>query len=329
MAAGERRMQAVVLGDRGIELTDARPWPELAPEEALVRVSVAGICGTDLELAKGYAEFRGVLGHEMVGVVEDSPDRRWLERWRGRRVVAGINVGCGDCSECVDRGAEHCARRQVIGIRDRDGCFAEYLSLPCANLYAVTDEITTDAAVFSEPLAAAIRVTRQVDLDQFERVAVVGPGRLGLLTAMVLALEVAARPLVVGRSETSLELPSRLGLDTVREGEASSSAYDLVVDATGAKDGLREALRLVRPGGTVVLKSTFAGRLTIDPADLVVPEVRLVGSRCGPIADSLELLRRHRLDPTPLIDARYPLERAEEALLHAAQPGIRKVLLDI
>ncbi len=314
-------MQALHLGPEGLRLIDAgRPRPPAG--EALVRVAKAGICATDLELVKGYAGFEGILGHEFVGVVEAAGDAAWV----GRRVVGSINAGCGRCRECAGFGPEHCPRRTVLGIVGRDGAFADYLTLPAANLLEVPADVADEVATFTEPLAAALRIREQVAVAPTAAAAVLGPGRLGLLAAQVLAL--AGTPVhVLGRRPESLELPARLGLHTGLAAEAEDDAFDLVVEATGNDAGLAEALRLVRPRGTLVAKSTFAGPANVDLTKLVVGEVRVVGSRCGPFAPALRLLAAGAVAVEPLIEADYPLARGIEAFEHAARPGVRKVLL--
>jgi len=315
-------VQAIYLGDRGPELRADYPGPEPGPEEALVRVLACGICGTDLELIKGYACFRGVLGHEFVGIVEEAAEGSWV----GQRVVGTINLGCRRCPACLGSGPEHCRERTVLGIVGKDGAFAEYLTLPLANLLAVPGQVRDEEAVFTEPLAAALRIGERLAVPPSARAAVVGPGRLGLLIAQVLALS-GTSVTVLGRRPESLALPRRLGLAAGLGGEAPADGFDLVVEATGNQEGLAQALRLVRPLGTLVLKSTFEGAASLDLTPLVVKEVRVEGSRCGPFAPALSLLARRQVEVLPLIDAEYPLAEGLAALEHAARPGVRKVLL--
>ncbi len=315
-------MRALVLTDEGARFTTDLPRPPVAAGEALVRVLKAGICATDLELVKGYASFRGVLGHEFVGRVE----RCAAEGWQGRRVVGTINLGCRSCPVCLEDGPEHCPRRTVLGIAGRDGAFADYLALPVANLLPVPPGLADEEAVFTEPLAAALRIPEQLAAAPTGRVAVVGPGRLGLLIAQVLAL--THDPVVVlGRDRRSLELPRELGLETGLAAEAASDAWDLVVEATGNAAGFAAALAMVRPRGTLVLKSTFAGAPSLDLTKLVVGEVTVLGSRCGPFAPALDLLEAGSIRVRPLIEADYPLAEGLAALDHAAGRGVRKVLL--
>jgi len=290
----------------------------------LIRVSKVGLCSTDLELVKGYMGFRGTLGHEFVGIVEEAEDPSWL----GRRVVGEINLSCRQCAVCLGDGPEHCPHRTVLGIAGKDGAFADYLTLPEANLLSVPDSVEDDRAIFTEPLAAALRIREQLPVPDSARVAVVGPGRLGLLIGQVLALG-GNKPLLLGRRTASLELASKLGLEVGLAQESEDDSFDLVVEATGNEEGLAQALRLVRPRGTLVLKSTFEGKASVDLTKLVVGEVKVVGSRCGPFEPALRLLERDAIQVLPMIEAEYPLDRAVEALEHAARPGVRKVLLRI
>ncbi|MCP4661952.1 MAG: alcohol dehydrogenase catalytic domain-containing protein [bacterium] len=315
-------MQALHLGPDGLKLRDDTPRPRPEPEEALVRVLKAGICATDLELVKGYAGFRGVLGHEFVGVVEEAADDGMI----GRRVVGTINLGCRRCPICIGSGPEHCPRRTVLGIIGRDGAFAEYLTLPVANLLEVPAAIPDEAAVFTEPLAAALRIREQLTISPSAAVAVVGPGRLGLLIAQVLVLA-GTRLTVLGRRPESLELPARLGLVTGLVDDFADDRFDLVVEATGNEAGLAESLRLVRPLGTLVLKSTFQGAASVDLTKLVVGEITVVGSRCGPFAPALRLLAASAVEVVAMIEAQYPLAEGVVAMEHAARPGVRKILL--
>jgi threonine dehydrogenase-like Zn-dependent dehydrogenase len=315
-------MRALVLTDGGARLHTAYPRPGVSPGEALVRVLKAGVCATDLELIKGYAGFRGVLGHEFVGQVEQCD----VAGWTGRRVVGTINLGCRVCPVCLAEGPEHCPERTVLGIAGRDGAFADYLSLPAANLLPVPEGLADQEAVFTEPLAAALRIPEQMAVPPSGRVAVVGPGRLGLLIAQVLELTHDG-VVVLGRSRRALELPAELGLETGLISDVDSDSWDLVVEATGNAAGFAAALDMVRPRGTLALKSTFAGAPPMDLTKLVVGEVTVVGSRCGPFAPALDLLASGSIQVRPLIEAEYALLDGLEALQHAARPGVRKVLL--
>lgn len=319
-------MEALLVEDGTVSYRNDYPEPEPVEDEALIRVILAGICATDLEVVKGYADFNGVLGHEFVGEVVGAGGSA-AEQWLGRRVVGTINLGCGTCAVCLGEGPEHCPQRRVLGIRDKNGTFAEYVTLPVSNLLPVPEAVTDEAAVFTEPLAAAVRIREQIKVRPSARMAVIGPGRLGLLCGQVLALA-GTEVLMLGRRASSLELPAALGLATGLAIKQSARSFDVIVDTTGNDKGLAEALRLVRPRGTVVMKSTFAGAAAVDLGPLVVDEITVVGSRCGPFAPALRLLARGEVDVTSLIDARYPLAEGEAALSHAARQGVRKVLLE-
>ncbi|MFN2136399.1 MAG: MDR/zinc-dependent alcohol dehydrogenase-like family protein [Candidatus Promineifilaceae bacterium] len=318
-------MRALVVSAGELALQENYPCPEPGPGEALLRLIVAGICSTDLEIVRGYAGFEGVLGHEFVAIVEQvgsGEDAHWL----GRRVVGTINIGCGTCEQCLGRGPEHCSQRAALGIHGRDGVFAETFTLPVGNLFTVPEDVTDEEAVFTEPLAAAVRIREQVNVRPTTRAAVVGPGRLGLLIGQVLALA-GTEVTMLGRRRETLELPAALGLVTGLVHEQPDDSFDLVVEATGNNQGFAHSLRLVRPEGTLVLKSTFAGKSKLDLTKLVVGEVNVVGSRCGPFAPALRLLRSGTVHVLPLIDARYNLTDALAAFVYAARPGARKVLL--
>lgn len=315
-------MKAVVLTNGQVKVRDDVPCPEVGDDEALIRVLLAGICATDLEIIKGYAGFEGTLGHEFVGVVERCEDESWV----GRRVAGSINLGCGKCRVCRTQGPEHCPNRTVMGIQNRDGVFAEYVSLPVSNLYAVPDGVPDEEAVFTEPLAAGARILKQVDLPEDGRVAVVGPGRMGMLIAQALRAR-GANVTVLGRSLSSLQLAEQLKLMTGLVDDRPDDSFDFVVEATGNDAGLAHSLRLVRPLGTLVMKSTFHGKANVDLTKLVVGEITVVGSRCGPFDEALRLLQQEAIEVRGLIDAEYPLSDAVSALEHAAQPGVRKVLL--
>ncbi len=302
-----------------------RPKPR-AIGECLIRVSMAGICGTDLELLRGYAGFTGVPGHEFVGVVEDAPsaDASWI----GRRIVGEITVGCGECAGCRAAGRGHCDVRTVVGIRDRDGAFAEYLSLPSINLHAVPESLDDVTAVFVEPTAAACRVTEQVLIAPGVRAAVVGAGRLGLLVAQVLRAH-GADVTVIVRSDVGRTLAAALNLHVAGVDDAPLSlarAYDVVVEATGQPAGFTIATALVRPRGTLVLKSTFHGETAVSLSPIVVDEIAVIGSRCGPFDHAIDLLVNRRVDVRPLVSGLFPLEHYAEAFEHARRGG-SKVLL--
>jgi threonine dehydrogenase-like Zn-dependent dehydrogenase len=298
------------------------PKPELAPDCALVRVSVAGVCKTDLELVKGYMSFRGTLGHEFVGVVEEGP-----EEWLGERVVGEINFACQSCPICYEGLQRHCPSRRVMGIVDADGSFAEYVSVPIANLHTVPASVSDDVAVFAEPLAAAYEVLEQVHVMPNQECLVLGDGKLGLLVAQVLR-QAGAQVLVVGHHTKHLKILARRDIRTVHEKDWNPGIYSLVVDATGSVEGLRRALEATRPRGTIVLKSTTATMARLDLSALVVNEIRVVGSRCGPFPPALRALETGGIDVVSLIADRIPLANSDEALRRAGRPGQLKVLVE-
>lgn len=315
-------MKGVWLEGRRLRLRDDLPPPEPPPGEALVRVLAAGICNTDLELLRGYYPYTGVLGHEFAGeVVSDGG-------LAGKRVVGEINAVCGDCPACRAGRRSHCERRTVLGIVNRHGAFAEYLMLPVVNLHVIPDSIATEVAVFTEPLAAALEIQEQVVIDPRMRVLVVGDGKLGQLVAQTLALT-GCELLVSGRHAAKLDLLRRRGIGTVAPEVITAGAFDVAVECTGNPEGFAVAQRALRPRGTLVMKSTYADRLTLDASAVVVNELTLVGSRCGPFPKALALLAAGSVDVLSLVSARYPLELALDAFDHAQRPGTLKVLLDM
>lgn len=316
-------MRALWLENRQLVLRDDVPRPDPPRGEALVRVLKAGICNTDVELTRGYYPFTGIPGHEFVGIVEDGS-----ASLAGRRVVGEINAVCGTCRACAAGRRTHCERRTVLGIAGRHGAFAEYLSLPVENLHVVPDSVSTEAAVFTEPLAAALEIQQQVSIAPGDRVLVVGDGKLGQLVAQTLILTGCA-VCVAGRHGAKLGLLATRGIETKRDDGVERGAFDVAVECTGNPDGFSIAQRAVRPRGTLVLKSTYAGALTLDASAVVVNELTLVGSRCGPFAPALDLLAAGRVSVEQLIQARYPLARAVAAFEHVQRPGVLKVLVEM
>jgi len=290
--------------------------------EAVVRVTLSGICNTDIELARGYAGFSGTLGHEFVGVIED-PGGGALAR--GTRVVGEINAGCGTCALCTSGDSRHCATRTVLGIVGRDGAHADLLRLPARNLLAVPDNISDVHAVFVEPLAAACGVLERCPIDAGQRVAVIGDGKLGLLIAQVLA---PYAPLLVGKHPDKLRLARGIETSSIEDARARGRVFDVVVEASGAPAGFELALDLLRPQGALVLKSTFHGTTPIDSARIVVEEIRVIGSRCGRFAPALDLLARGAVDVASLVSDVISLSHAAEALARATAPGVLKLLLE-
>jgi 2-desacetyl-2-hydroxyethyl bacteriochlorophyllide A dehydrogenase len=298
--------------------------PQRAPGEALLAVTLAGICGTDRQILNGYSVFRGIPGHEFVGEVVECDDPSWI----GKRVVGEINVTCGSCEWCRRGLGRHCQCRTVMGIINRPGAFAEFVALPAANLHQVPAEIPDEAAVFTEPLAAACAILEQMPIPPSTRVAVLGDGRLGLLVAQVLR-QAHAEVTVIGRHDDKLGLARGWGMSVVHAGEQSSVAksFTVVVEATGSPQGLDQALRIVEPRGTVVMKSTFHALAHFDTAKLVVNEVTLLGSRCGKFPMAIDLLRSQRVKVQELISRTFPLEAGLEAFQYLDQANCLKVLL--
>ena len=317
-------MRALVF-DNALRFDPAYPDPVPPANEALIRVRLAGICNTDLELVRGYMAFQGVLGHEFVGEVVDAQEPAWV----GRRVVGDINAACyrPDCAACRAGRHTHCPNRTTLGIDRRDGAFADLLRLPLANLYPVPEQVPDEVAVFTEPLAAACEILEQIRLRPTEDVVVLGDGKLGLLVAAVLRLAGTGCTLV-GRHAGKLAIAQAWGVTTQRGSESlPERAAGVVVECTGSPEGFREARRLLRPRGTLVLKSTYHSNLSVDMSALVVDEITLVGSRCGPFAPALRLLERGLVDPRPMISTTYPLVEGRAAMAHAAESGVLKVLL--
>src|SRR5689334_6164278 len=287
-------------------------------DEVLVRVLVSGICNTDLEIARGYAGFNGTIGHEFVGIVEET----------GRRVVGEINAGCGECELCRAGDPRHCANRTVLGIHGRDGAHAEFLELPAVNLIAVPENVPDEHAAFTEPLAAACGILERVPVTSDDRVAVIGDGKLGLLCAQVVALT-GAQTLLIGKHDEKLRIAARRGIETSTPKDAAKRTreIDVVVEASGAASGFNLALDLLRPKGRLVLKSTFQGTTEIDAARVVVDEISIIGSRCGRFAPALDLLKRNAIDVDSLISEEYPLSKGVHAMKRARTKGVLKVLL--
>jgi len=317
-------MRALVC-EHGLRYDSTYPEPALPAGEVLVRVRLAGICNTDVELVRGYLGFRGVLGHEFVGEVVQAPDSAWLNR----RVVGDINAACYACETCRAGRHTHCPHRTTLGILRRDGAFADYLRLPLANLYPVPDSVSDEQAVFAEPLAAACEILEQVTIHPTDRVVVLGDGKLGLLVAAVLRLTGADLRLV-GRHPDKLAIAAMWGVAAQNGADDLPAGWaDVVVECTGNPTGFALARTLLRPRGALVLKSTYHGDLSVDMSALVVDEITLVGSRCGPFAPALRLLESGLVDPTPLISARYALADGEAAFMRAVGPGVLKVLLKL
>jgi threonine dehydrogenase-like Zn-dependent dehydrogenase len=315
-------MRAIVLETDDVQVDMVRPAPAPAAEEVMVRVTRAGVCETDLQLIKGYMGFRGVLGHEFVGVAESGP-------LAGQRVVGEINCACWQCDTCRSGFPTHCPNRTVLGIFNHDGAFADLMAVPERNLHRVPDAIPDDIAVFTEPVAAAFQIPAQIEIAGTERIAVLGDGRLGNLCAQVLA-SIANDVLVIGKHREKLALLEALGLKTaLLSDDIPHRSFDIVVECTGSESGLPTALKLVRPRGTIVLKTTVAGTQTLAWAPFVIDEVTLVGSRCGPFDRALNALEHGLVDVEPLITDRFSLSNGTLALRRAQEKGVLKVLIEM
>ncbi len=300
------------------------PLPDTG-NEALVRVLCSGICNTDLEIIRGYADFSGTIGHEFVGLVEKADDRPDLV---GKRVVGEINAGCGECHLCLSGDQRHCSLRTVLGIHGRDGCHAEFISLPSRNLLEVPSNVTDNEAVFVEPLAAAFGITEQVEVGPEARVAVIGDGKLGFLCAMALSLKTLSISLI-GKHQSKLDIAASANIEgvLVGDGDKFKQQFDVVVEASGSESGFETALDLVKPRGKIVLKSTFHGKPKWEASRVVVDEITIVGSRCGRFAPALELLANKQIKVDRLISEEFSLDDGVNAFDHAARKGTLKVLL--
>ena len=316
-------MRALVF-DAGLSFRPRQPEPRREEGDCLIKVRQAGICATDLEITRGYMGFSGILGHEFVGEVVESPAAR---QWLGKRVVGEINVVCGRCDLCLSGLSNHCRNRTVLGILNRQGAFADFVRLPAQNLHEVPAGVEDEAAVFVEPLAAAFQVLKQVKLDGKRWVTVLGDGRLGLLCAQV--LRNAGCPVrVIGRHPEKMRLCDQWGIRSRAVADISPRHdQDVVVDCTGSAAGLELAMQLVRPRGTIVLKSTAADGKSINLAPLVIDEINVVGSRCGPFREAIKALTEKSVDVTSMIHKRMKLDQGVEAMELAAKPGVLKVIM--
>lgn len=315
-------MHAICLDATGIHYREDQPQPQLAEGEVLIDVIQAGICETDLQLAQGYMNFRGILGHEFIGIARSGS-------FEGQRVVGEINCNCRHCLRCQTGLGNHCANRTVVGILGHHGAFAEQVAIPQTNLHKVPDDITNDQAVLIEPLAAALEITTQVDLAHVQSVAILGDGRLAFLCALVLGRKID-RTVVIGKHPQKLERFQKLGLETQQLGELKrEKSFELVVDCTGSVTGLPLALELVQPRGTVVMKTTVAEEHNLSLASIVIDEVSLLGSRCGPFDLAIEMLSAGCFDIEGLITHRFPLKKVEEAFCAAKDTSAFKVVFDL
>ena len=307
----------------GTKIILDKNYLEKKSDEALVRVRLAGICGTDLEILQGYMKYDGVLGHEFVGIVEKSHNSALI----GKRVVGEINTGCDKCNFCEKGMQRHCPNRTVLGILKRDGAFAEFLSLPEKNLHVIPDSITDEQAVFIEPLAAAFEIKEQISLERHWSVAIVGDGKLAQLIIQVLKLS-CSNITCFGRHKNKLQnlvnngIKIKLGIEP-----SDKQSFDLVVEATGNNSGFLDTMQLIKPRGIVVLKSTIAARENLDLTPIVVNEITLVGSRCGLFKPAIDALVTGIVSVDYMIDSTFPLEKFSEAIEYAKKPDTLKVFL--
>jgi threonine dehydrogenase-like Zn-dependent dehydrogenase len=315
-------LQALVFDGNKLILDDM-PKPKPGIGEALIRVLYSGICNTDIEIIKGYMNFSGILGHEFVGVVEDCEIKEWI----GKRVVGEINCGCNGCEYCFKGLQRHCPNRTVLGIAGRDGAHAQYLTLPLSNLHVFPDDVEEKNAVFVEPLAAALEIVEQVHVQPGQKIAVIGDGKLGQLIAHVLNLY-SVDLVTIGKNKTKVDLLQQRGLQTVEFENADLPLQDIVVECSGVFDGLNLANSLLKPRGTLVLKSTYHGNFPFNPAIWVINEITLVGSRCGPFAPAVQLLKKKSIDPSYLISEIVPAQNAVEAFAFAQQKDVLKVIIN-
>ena len=315
-------MRGVVVNDEGVKFQTDLPVPEPEGDEVRVRVLKAGICETDLQIIAGYMEFQGILGHEFVGIAQSG-------KFAGQRVVGEINCSCGDCEYCRADLGTHCPARTVLGIHKRDGAFADFLILPERNLHRVPDEVPTELAVFTEPLAAAFQIPAQLPLGSFPQVLVLGDGRLANLCAQVARLS-GSRVIIAGKHSEKWAPLKNLGFEVLDVTQRPAGPFaDLIIDCTGSASGLPAALSFVKPRGTIVMKTTIAEEHTLNLAPLVIHEITLVGSRCGPFDRALEALKKSEIDVSGLISETYSLNDVSTALERAQDRDVLKVLLDV
>lgn len=323
-------MRAILFGEGKLSVIE-KPTPEIRNHEVLVKIQMVGVCNTDIELIRGYYGFKGVAGHEFVGIIEQSPQKPEII---GKRIVGDINCSCGSCAWCLRGNKRHCPTRKVLGIVGWDGAFAEYMKLPLDNVHLVDDSIPDEWAVFSEPLAAALEITQQIHITNEHRIIVLGDGKLGLLIALGVR-HFNHRLILAGKHEDKLSIAAAQNIHTICIRTPSDfdniaqkeGLFDIVIEATGKPDGINNALKLVRPEGTIVAKTTSHELSPIDMAKVVVDEISIIGSRCGDLDLALSILQNQLVDPTPLIDSVYPFEKFPEAFERATTPGAKKVLV--
>ncbi len=322
--SNSRKMKALYF-DKKLELRKDYPIPVPAKNEALIKVTLAGICNTDKEIMNGYVPFTGILGHEFVGIVTECSQLEFI----GKRAVGEINIGCGVCSLCKRGMQNHCPQRKTLGINGKDGVFSEYVTLPIENLLIVPDEISDEEAVFTEPLAAAFNILQNVEISKQDRVAIIGDGKLGQLIVRAVSTTLCDLTLI-GKQEKKLELAQDFCKTMIlNESDDLENSFDIVIECTGNDAALLFAGNIVRPKGTIVLKSTYAGQIKFNPSLWVRKEIRLIGSRCGHFAPALQFMRESRIDLTKLIDKTFLIDDWEIAFITAFSKGALKVLLKL
>lgn len=314
-------MKAVVLSGNKMLIKES-DIPKPNSGEALIKVIYAAICNTDIELANGYMDYQGILGHEFVGRVIKSENKRWLNK----RVVGEINLGCGKCAWCLSGDSRHCPDRSVLGILNKNGAMAEYVSLPIKNLHFVPDSLENKSAVFTEPIAAAFEILEQVHIHPNDHILIIGDGKLGQLIARVLYL-CNKNILVVGKSKYKLKLLNDLGIQTVLLDKFKYEQFPLVIEASGNRTGLEMALKCTQPKGKLILKSTIAEKSGLNLAPIVINEIQLIGSRCGPFEPALSALADNRIKVGDLISAIFPITEAQKAFEKSQQKDMLKILI--
>lgn len=319
----QKSMSGVWLDGSKLSFRNNLCTPELQQREALIRTRLAGICGTDIQLLKGYYGFSGIPGHEFVGEVIEASDNPELV---GKRVVGEINITCGACGPCKTNQSHHCEHRDVLGIRNHNGVFAEFFTLPVQNLHMLPDDVSDEDAVFVEPLAAALRITQQVVISRHSRVLLIGAGKLGQLIALLMQT-LTDQLTVVTRHENQNNLLNTEDIKTINEKNLGSQQWDMIIEATGSPSGIQTALKHVSPRGTVVLKSTYSKTPSVDLSRAVVNEINIIGSRCGPFQPAIDLLQSRKIKPSKLIDRQFPLSEALLAFDYAQRPAVGKVIL--
>lgn len=317
-------MKAIFLQNGKLSLADV-PRPVPAEGEALVKVLLAGICNTDIELVKGYMNFTGTIGHEFVGVVEECGD----SSLKGKRVSGEINAGCGKCELCLKGDPRHCSARKVLGIEGLNGAFAEYLVLPVSNLLVIPDSVPDTDAVLIEPLAAAFQILAQIEINEENKVLIIGDGKLGVLTALALQTTGADISLAGHHIERNKRMLPNVDHVELEKGHQKTASFNIIIEASGSIDGLKDAVKYIKPTGTIVLKSTFHGDAVLNTSLIVVNEIKLIGSRCGRFGPALEVLSTGAVKiPSGYITAKYQLEKGLEAIKYAEGKGVLKVLIE-